>query len=83
MENACPNWMRNSCDRSLGRPRLHLVILCEVLKTCLFGDCLGRQEVDQKSEMSATLADNLIPMGSFGWVDGRGEVPGRRERRVY
>ena len=53
-------------NRRLGHPESHLFRFCAVLKdVCFVVEFWGRQKVVQRSPHSATLAENLIPSGSF------------------
>ena len=62
--------------RGLKRPRLQFFRFSKVLKRLLFflvDEVRGQRTAGNKLKMSATLADHLVPRGSFG--------RGRRERR--
>ena len=50
-------------------------------KDVFFDEFSVRQKVGPKSQTSATLAANWIPLGYLVGVVGRGGVPGRRKSR--
>ena len=66
------NGIKSHTNRSLGRPRSHLLRCCEVLFNVFVYEFVGRQKGGEKTQRSATLADKVKTHSIFG--------RGRRER---
>ena len=72
-ENGSPNGTPKQSKSKPWASKVVFLRFCRVSNLLFFYELLVRQEVGPKSRMSVTLADNLVPRGSFG--------RGRREKR--